>query len=275
MAEPTEKTATVAAEPIADDNDLGKAWEAVNGDEVVVVEPKAKEEPPKEETKKDEKAQVEPASDKSADGTKTVQPDELTPEEKERIAQQERSRLGRQNKGLKDRLKQLEAAATQRTETEGLPEVVTTPQDVEKVIEARNEKQKKAQEAYEADYIKQLDAIEKSYSGDKDKIELHEEIVDHMIKNFNRKYSDSGFGDARVNYAEAKASLIETKAFPQAKLPKRNTAEEPPIRPAATSTRTDTKVVTLPPMDDATKDYVEYLRRNKYTDEQIAKELST
>ena len=269
MEEPTGKTATT--ETVVADDDLSAAWNAVESDEVVVVEPK------KVETKKDEKP-LETADTKVADGTKTEQPTELSPEEKERIAQQERSKLGRQNKGLKDRLAQLESTLNDRSQKQAstdsdLPEVISTPQDVDRVIEDRKQKAQQAQERYERDYIKMLDSIEKSYGGDKAKIEFHEEVVDHMIKNFNKKWSDSAFGDARVNYAEAKASLMETKSMPQAKLPKRNTSDDSPVQPAASSTRTATKVVTLPALDDAAKDYVAYLRKSGYTDEQIAKEL--
>ena len=86
--------------------------------------------------------------------------------------------------------------------------------------------------------------------------------------------TESGFGDARVNYAEAKAALVEKRSgTAESKLPKREKSDTSPVQPAASTTRTATKVVTLPALDDATTEYVNYLKKIGNTEEQIAEML--
>lgn len=70
------------------------------------------------------------------------------------------------------------------------------------------EEQKQIKEdKYVSDYRAMIGAIGKATDR-----ELHEAIVKEMGDNFNVKHSDSGAGDARVNYAEAKAAVYERMA---------------------------------------------------------------
>jgi hypothetical protein len=63
----------------------------------------------------------------------------------------------------------------------------------------------KSQHAYESDYRKVIDKVKEKDAA------LHKEIYDEMFANFNMKPFGNPEADARLNYAEAKASLMAKK----------------------------------------------------------------
>lgn len=211
--------------------------------------------------------------------------------EAEDLDHKESSRLGRKFKGLESRFDQILARLDQLakpTEKEPeieIPEVIMTPEDVEKVLQARDAKLRKGQSdqvqeqaKYEQGYLKTLDALED------DNEDLHGEVMELITSNakkgsfeFNRKYSDNPVADARINYAEAKAFLLKSKlSSGKPSVPERkNKSEKQPIQPAAAETKTTTKTEkAMPKLDGYAASYVEYLKRNGATDAEIAETLS-
>lgn len=143
--------------------------------------------------------------------------------------QQERSRLGRrftkfeqEMADLKNKLSAVLAMnqrAMQPVEQETLPEYVTTPEDVDKVIEARERKLARQYEAYQDVYMKTV------YSLSGLNTELHTEIENELFTNCDEyptysKRKDPA-GDARVNYMKAENKLLKSRL---------NTAPKPNVR---------------------------------------------
>lgn len=267
-----------------------------------------------EKTTADEKSAVEDFSDEALDkaleGTAEVKPEETKEEVKPETSEQpvektattetkpeaedldhkESSKLGRKLKGLESkfdqvlsRLDQLAKPSEKEPEIE-VPEVITTPEDVRMVLQAEQAKlrqaqgaQAQAQQTYEQGYLKTLSTLE----GENE--DLHEEIMEIITENakrgsleFNRKFSDNPVADARINYAEAKASLLSKKLVSgKPAVPARNKAEKAPVQPAAADTKTTAKTTaTLPKLEGHAASYVEYLRRQGATDAEIAETLN-
>lgn len=249
-----------ATEEVADE-DLSKAWDQGVGEkteEVKEPEEKKEEEKPETETPPEEK----PASES--------EPEEV-------LDHKESSRLGRKVKGIEGTLQQilarLEQPQTKKEPEVEVPDVITTPEDVEKVLQARESKTYQAKVQYEQNYLKQIDLL-KAAKGNED---LHDEIVTEMMQNHNNMYDiRNPSADARVNYAEAKAAVLAKKiANPSPKVAERkNVSEKSPVQPAASATRTAPKTFALPKLDDEAQSYVDYLRKKGMTDEDIAKELA-
>lgn len=87
---------------------------------------------------------------------------------------------------------------------EVLPEFISTREDVEKVVEARDKRNSQMAEAYRQRYIKtlrQLGGVNNEIHGD-----ILREMQDNPI--FNSMETRNPFIDARLNYAEAKASIL-------------------------------------------------------------------
>ena len=152
--------------------------------------------------------------------------------------QQERSRLGRRLKRLEERLGQFDEKIDtvlsrfdqiprDKTETpnweepigEGLPEVVTTPQDVLKVLRADRKKEQDAQIKYEQFYAKKF----RSFS--KDDPDNYDEVFKEMFDNFNEVRTGNPLIDAELNYAKAKAAVFAKKTA-NPKVPKPNVKGE-------------------------------------------------
>lgn len=252
---------TVAEE--ATDDALSAAWETVTEEKKTesVEDKKPEETASKAETPPEEK----PASE------------EKPPvEEEETIDHKEASKLGRKYKGLEHKVDQILARldqqpqVTEKPEEEEMPEVVTTPEDVERVIQAREQKSQQAKVEYERNYLKQVDSLKTANE------DLHDEIVAEMIQNFNVMHDPKNpFADARVNYAEAKSAVLTKKyTSTKPKVPQRETSETPPVQPAASATRTATKPYVMPKLDKEAMDYLsDIARREKKSVEEVAKEL--
>ncbi len=246
MAEQGTATETQA---VADD-ELSAAWDAVEKKEETTssTEPETKTPPETASAEEDEFAGI-------------------SEEQKHKI----KSKQGRQIKGLQSRLemltREIEGLKSKPAESSvNVPETITTAQDVESVLEARDQRRVQEQKKYEGQYVAQLNQLAAS-NGD-----LHDEIVAEMMANFNRRLSDNAQMDARVNYSEAKSALLERRNTGQ--LPNRATTSAAPVQPAANTTRTATKTVSLPKLDAETQEYANYLKSRGMSDEDIAKELS-
>ncbi len=134
--------------------------------------------------------------------------------------QEERTRLGRHLKRFEERLGRLEGLDQKldevisrfdrpsRTETlseEEMPEVVSTPQDVIRVVDARERKRTEEQGQYEQKYVGTLRNLER------DNPTLHQEIFKEMMTNFNVRRSNDPSLDAELNYTKAKSAILAKK----------------------------------------------------------------
>jgi hypothetical protein len=244
-----EKTAT---ETVADD-DLSAAWD--NAAEAPEAE-KPEEAAPQEEA--------------------VAEAEE--PEEEEELDHKSKSKLGRNIKGLRSqmdaimaRLDQMQAPAKAEpahVETEEMPETISTPADIDKYLSAKEKRLQQEKLSYESGYLKQVQGLSKANE------DMHEEIFAEMMQNFNVRHSNDASVDARINYAEAKAAVLNNKLSEKAGgLPKRATAGKPPVQPAASATHAATRVATIPKLDEHAADYVKYLKKKGMSDEQIAEEM--
>ena len=259
-----EKVAVTSQDVTTDE--LSKSWDAVLSDtDADVSEPEVKEDVQVEEAAPEE-PEIAPSQIEAVEQVEDSKEDKLT--------QQESSHLGRKVKGLNSRfdqlmarLDQIESSAKSSGSAIDVPEIISTPEDIDRYMAAKEQKARIAQAEYEKNYIRQIAELSKGSD------ELHDEVFDEMMNNFNKRYSDNAMADARVNYAEAKASLLTKKYAGASKVPARTTATKPPVAPAATATRTVEKANVLPKLDAETMEYVAYLRRKGMSDSDISKQL--
>ena len=247
-----------ATEKTVADDELAQAWDQAESNEDVKQTTEEAKTETSEQTPPETASEEEPKDDSAK--------------------HKEDSRLGRKMKGLESRFDQLLArleqnAAAAKSEPVEVPDVVSTAEDVEKVLQARETKSRQVKADYEAKYLKQVEQLKAATEDG----ELHEEIVAEMLSNpkFNVMHDQHNpFADARVNYSEAKAHILTQKYSGNApKVPARETAGKPPVTPAASATRTAARTVALPKLDETAQQYVNYLRSKGMSEEDIAKEL--
>lgn len=275
---------TVAEE--ATDDNLSALWDSVKGqealakDDVTEVKEEVKEpakEVVKEETKQPE-AKEELPPEKASEATPAPK------EEKE--DHKESSKLGRKVHGLYEVIDQLKAEVDRLKKPVSqepdivVPDVISTPEDVQIVLAAERQKNQREQEArataareYETGFTRQLVALGEANE------DLHGEIMDLIMENakkgsteFNAKFSDNPSADARVNYAEAKAFILSKKLSEgsgKPKLPVRETAAAPPVQPAAGATKMDVKPASAKKLSPEAEHYMAYLRRQGTSEEEI------
>lgn len=250
---------TVADE--ATDDALSQAWdEEVKG---------VKKEEVKEEVNTETETEGKPPVEEPA------RAEAKESDEEEVIDHKESSKLGRKFKGLESRFDQILARLDQigkpETKQEPIeePEFFATREDLDKYFHAKEQRSKQERSQYEQAYIQQIQKFEETNE------DLHEEIFAEMMQNYNVKHSSNALSDARVNYAEAKASVLQRKVSSKPKVPTRDRAETAPVQPAASSTRTAAKTFAMPKLDAQAQSYVDYLRRSGMSDEDIAKELAS
>jgi hypothetical protein len=255
------------------DDALSAAWdEEAKGSKSEVVEEEVEEvekEVPVEETPAEVKEETPPETPASA---KT--PEEL---EAEALSHKESSKLGRKVHGLAERLAQAEAKLANTLVTTEEPDVITTPQDYDQLVAARTEKSHQIMSEYQANYLKQLQALK---SGEDEYGVYDEVIAELMLDNspynriFGKTYADSNpFADARVNFSEAKVAVLKKRyAEKPTGLPKRETAI-PSATPSAVATREVIKQAVLPKLDKAAQDYANYLRSENVPEDEIAEAL--
>ena len=96
------------------------------------------------------------------------------------------------------------------TEEVEMPEYVTTPDDVEKVIQAREQRMRTDQETYQKAYVSTMVSMGNGN-------EQHDDVVKEMMTNFNVRRTGNPQIDAELNYAKAQAAVLSrgaTKTVP-------------------------------------------------------------
>ncbi len=144
---------------------------------------------------------------------------------------------------------------------EEIPEIVSTPQDVERVINARDRKIQEEQTKYEGEYISTLNKLRPKDMDVKEEAELHEETLSLMEKEwkvFGLRHSNYPNMDAELNYSKAKAAILSKKmASPKPIRP--NVKGERPVVSTSLSVGSGGEShasVGLPPLDDFAADFV-------------------
>lgn len=185
---------------------------------------------------------------------------ETKPETPEQQEQRERSNLGRKVKKLEETLLEmnevLQELRTQRQAANNpareneLPEYVSTPDDVERILSARERKQQQEREKYQSTYAKTFREV------GKEDPELYEEVFNEMFAHFNEVRTGDASVDAELNYARAKASVLAKKtAQPR---PKANVKGEKTA--ASTNLSVESKAeegsVADIQLDDAAKEFI-------------------
>ncbi len=246
MTDPEKKEEAVTDKTVTD-TDLSETWDQINKGEEQVVEPK-----------------VEPEV--------VTKPLEEEPEEPTEHG--ERSKMGRRIKRTEDMLDRIltkldsinypqdrDTRRGRNEVNEEIPEVVSTPEDVERVINARDRKIQEEQGRYEQGYISTLNKIRPKNLDVKEESEIHEATLDLMEKEwkvFGLRRSDYPNLDAELNYSKAKAAILSRKmASPKPIKP--NVKGERPVVSTnlSVSTGTDTSTSTgLPPLDEFAADFV-------------------
>lgn len=149
-----------------------------------------------------------------------------------------------------------------------LPEFIQTPEDVERVVSARERKIATAQQMYSGNYIKQLQGLGNVNT------EIHDDILNEMAANpnFNARHTGNPIVDARLNYAEAKASVLAKKtAGTRPNIPVSGGSPISPTGISATSRNAVTPTSELPELSEASK---EFIRRTGMSEEDVKAALT-
>lgn len=152
-----------------------------------------------------------------------------------------------------------QVSTEQKTE---MPEYVATPDDVEKVIQARENRIRSEQDTYQKAYVSQM--VSMSQGND-----AHDDIVKEMMTNFNVRRTGNPQIDAELNYAKAQVAVMSkqtTKTVPV----KGEKAIGTGVTVGVTNTQTK---VTMPKLTPEAENFVAYMKRQGMTDESIAEAL--
>ena len=190
----------------------------------------------------------------------------------------EKTRLGRKVKKLEDvmvtkaefsqlmnKLDTLMAKPAEQVSTDKveMPEYVTTPDDVEKVIQAREQRMRTDQETYQKAYVSTMVSMGNGN-------EQHDDVVKEMMTNFNVRRTGNPQIDAELNYAKAQAAVLSrgaTKTVP--------VKGEKPAAAGVTVGNTNTqRKVTLPKLSAEAESFAAYMIRNGMSEESIAEALA-
>lgn len=262
MSTPTDKNPDVPFDGISDE-DLAAAF-----DEAIGVSPAPVQEP-------------EPPAEPAVLTEPAVEPAPTLPDNQPELPDDhgDRSRLGRKLKGLYAQIDSLTARieqlsqpkAPEPTVEDDVPEIISSPEDVEKYLLARERQKLQATQRYEQSYLSQIKSLEATTG------ELHGEVWDEMLKNFNIRHSDNAAMDARINYAEAKAAVLARKASAAStpKLPTAGGKTSPPVVPSVPASTPAPSRTPMPKLDAEAMEYVRYLKSRGMSDEDIAKELQS
>lgn len=150
--------------------------------------------------------------------------------------QAERTKLGRRVKKLEDLIGDLvtelrESRKAPEKQGEPLPEVISTPQDVLRVVSAAKEEEKKQVQSYQLGYRKAIDKL------GEENADIHQEVLKEILavnSPYNGILSDDPFADAERNYYRAAKSVLKKKAGVPVQ-PKANVRGEKPITPTGVS----------------------------------------
>lgn len=157
------------------------------------------------------------------------------PADEEPVDSRERSNLGRKVKRLEDeltnfnskmdtllsRFPQPQPAYQQEEE---IPEIIATSEDVLKLLRSPKGKEmyKTLKDEETQEQAKERDKYEREYFIASEKMkddnpEMHQEIFDEMLKNFNKVRTGTPEIDAELNYTRAKASVLSKRIAAPAK----------------------------------------------------------
>lgn len=143
-----------------------------------------------------------------------------------------------------------------------MPEYVATPDDVEKVIQAREARIRSEQDTYQKAYVSQMVSMGQGNNA-------HDEVVKEMMTNFNVRRTGNPQIDAELNYAKAQAAVLSrqtTKTVPV----KGDKAVGTGVTHGVTNTQTK---VSLPKLTPEAENFVAYMKRQGMTDESISEAL--
>jgi hypothetical protein len=227
-----ENTEGTQAEGVPSDDDLSKAFDALNGKaepepEKPTAEPETKEEPATQEPEQPEvppEAASEEAT-KEADTKPKADPDHPTNlGRKVKKLEDNVSELLKQNSellsALKDRLAPPQPPTATQEEEE--PEVLTTSEDFERYLAKREAKVREAKLAseiqYQNGYLKRIEGWLSESEGkqDAEAAEIHKLLTDEKSP-FNVKRSGNPETDFDINLAKAEAHYYKTRSASTAK----------------------------------------------------------
>ncbi len=179
------------------------------------------------------------------------------------LDQKTRSWMGRKIAGMRDQIRQeleeeIEQKVLQKLKSreepkpDEVPEIISTAEDVHKVIEARERKKFDGQQKYEQSYVKTA----RSFA--KDNQEIHEDIWKEMMANHNVIRTGNPEVDAELNYLRAKTVVVGSKGVTKPVVA--NVRSERPE--VSTNISTESREPsTPPPTITLDPDAKEYLRR--------------
>ncbi len=189
------------------------------------------------------------------------------------IDQAESSRLGRKVKGLEDQLQNLMSKMdTYFAPKEGLapqqdvelPEIIQTPDDVRRVMQAEEQRKQNFVNQYRSGYARKI--LDLGNGEDIDK-ETHDAIVEEMMipnSPFNNILSDNPLADAEINYAKAMRAVL-SKKYSKPKEPIIPGRAETPVGALGVTVGTKTAQPTINSvqLDEASQDFVKKLGLNE------------
>lgn len=157
--------------------------DTLNGTEEVVEEPK-----------------VESASEEVVEEPKVApKPEDEDHSEKSRLGR----RLTRLETDIRSFMDEMKASRKPQEEQEEIPEVISTREDVLKVLSVEERKKERARIEYETGYLRKLE----SFKEDKE----YDAIEKEMLANFNVRVTGNPMVDAEINFTKAKLSVTEKK----------------------------------------------------------------
>ena len=243
--------------PSVTDAELDAAAEG-KAPEEITEEPK---EEPKEEAKAEEQPKPEPT------------PEEIAAQEEHK----ERSRLGRklakveeelleQRKQTNELMQLLRAKFEPKEEKPpDLPEYITTPEELEKYLNYRDQQRVQKQQEYHQNYAKTV------YGFKANDADAHAEILKEMDANFRNIPTGNPLIDAQINYSQAKAAYFSKLAAAkkvEREVPVKGGQPEVPTGLSGNS-RVTSKSPSLPKLDKVAQEYVDYLRSLGKKEDQI------
>jgi len=174
-------------------------------------------------------------------------------EPKEDDDHSEKSRLGRRLTRLETDIRsfmdEMKSTRKQPIEDDEVPEVISTREDVLKVMSVEERKREKARVDYESNYLRKLSEFQGDTENEK---KQYEEIEKEMLANFNRKVTGNPLVDAELNFTKAKLSITEKK-IPGREFKGR--AESPTGSPTIPNA-VKTTPKGLPELDEFARDFV-------------------
>ena len=171
----------------------------------------------------------------------------------------ERSQLGRRvstiersmKEGFDEVLRRLDTVTPKREEYEETPpDVISTPQDVEKVLDIRERKKQEAYGKYQNSYGGYFRKI-----GMEDDADLYPEVYKEMFENFNVIRTGRPDIDAELNYAKAKVAILAKRTANPKSKPNVKGEKTAPTSLSMETRETETSSAEVP-LDDFSKDFL-------------------